>query len=253
MHILGIDIGGTGIKGFPVDTEDGTPLADRYRIETPQPATPKAIAKSVKQLVEHFDWKGPIGCAFPARIKKGIVQTASNIDKSFLGVNLEELLSKKTGLPVRAVNDADAAGIAEAKYGAGHGRNGVVLLLTVGTGIGSALIVNQTLVPNTEFGHIDIEGRNGERYASDRTRKRKDLSWKEWAKRFNSYLERIEFLLSPDVIILGGGVSKEERKQEYFSHLKSDAKLITAELANNAGIIGAADNARSLSTANPLG
>lgn len=245
MDILGIDVGGSGIKGYPVNTETGEALAERIRIETPRPATPQAIAKTVLKISNHFEWKGPIGCAIPARVKRGIVQTATNIHKDFIGLDFEALLTKKLKRPVATVNDADAAGIAEMSFGAGKDKSGVTLLLTVGTGIGSALFLDGRLVPNTEFGHINVEGKNGELYASDRTREKKDLSWKKWASRFQDYLDRIEFLVGPDLIIIGGGVSKNERKEEYFKYLKTNAELLTAQTANRAGIIGAALNARN--------
>ncbi len=240
MEVLGIDVGGSGIKGAPVNIESGELVAERERIPTPQPATPKAVLKVIKKIVAHFDWTGPIGCAFPARIKHGAVATATNISKDFLGVNLASQISDVTGLPARALNDADAAGIAEMRFGAGRNRRDVVLLLTVGTGIGSALFVDGTLVPNTEFGHFDVGGTNGELLASDRTRKKKELSWKQWAKRLQKYLDRVEFLLAPDLIIVGGGVSRPDRAELYFDRLETSAELVPAQMSNAAGIVGAA-------------
>src|SRR5690606_38915635 len=170
---LGIDIGGSGIKGAPVDLETGALTAERHRIATPSPATPQAVAEAVHRMARHFDWHGPIGCAFPARTKQGVAHTASNIDPSWIGTNAEALFSEKTGCPVLLINDADAAGVAEMTYGAGRGREGVVFLLTFGTGIGSALFVDHKLVPNTELGHLYLRGMNvvAEQYAADRVRK----------------------------------------------------------------------------------
>lgn len=250
MDILGIDVGGSGIKGYPVNTETGEALSERIRIATPSPPTPAAISKTIAKIAREFKWSGPVGCAIPARVKRGVVQTATNIHKDFIGLNFEEMLSKKLNRPVATVNDADAAGIAEMTFGAGRDASGVTILLTVGTGIGSALFLDGHLVPNTEFGHISVDGRNGELYASDRTREKKDLSWKKWAARFQDYLDRIEFLVAPDLIIIGGGVSKQERKDEYFKYLKTKAELVTAQTANRAGIIGAAVNARNRQISN---
>lgn len=246
MEILGIDIGGTGIKGAPVNTETGQLTQERFRIPTPKPATPKAVAKVVKEIVKHFDWQGPIGCTFPARIKDGVAKTAANVDKSWLGTNVEALIRTKTGCPTVVLNDADAAGVAEKAFGAGKDRNGMVLLLTFGTGIGSALFYNNVLVPNTELGHIELHGGEAEHYAADSARKKKGLKWEKWARRVQDYLEHIEFVLGPDLIIIGGGVSKPSRKEKYFGFLKTDADLVTAQLQNDAGIIGGAYRARQI-------
>ncbi len=240
MEILGLDIGGSGIKGAPVDIETGQMTADRHRIRTPQPATPQRIAKAVEKLAAYFEWEGPVGCAFPARIKHGVARTASNIDKSCVGYDMAQGLSDRLGSQVFVVNDADAAGIAEMTHGAGRGRNGLVLVLTVGTGIGSALFMNGLLIPNSEFGHIRVRGRNGEKYAADSARKRDGLTWKKWAKRFQAYLDHIEFLVGPELIILGGGISNPNKASHYFDYLKAEAEMKTAELGNRAGIVGAA-------------
>lgn len=244
VEVLGIDIGGSGIKGAIVDTKTGKLITSRHRIPTPQPATPKDVAETVAELVQHFKWKGPVGCAFPARIKKGVALTATNVDSAWIGTNGEKLFRKATGCKVRLLNDADAAGVAEMAFGAGQGRKDLVLMITVGTGIGSALFMNKKLVPNTELGHLDVNGKNGEKYASDRTRKKRYLSWKVWAKRFQEYLDRVEFLLAPDLIILGGGVSRPKKTAHYLHLLKTDAELVTAQLENEAGIVGAAYAAR---------
>ena len=240
MEFLGIDIGGSGIKAAPVDTESGRLTADRARVPTPESGRPDAIIHVIGELVHHFDWTGPIGCAFPARIKEGIVQTATNVGGAFIGLDFGAAVSDAIGLPVSTLNDADAAGLAEMTFGAGRERRDLVLMLTIGTGIGTALFVNGTLVPNTELGHVDVGGKVGEDYASDRVRETRDLSWKKWAKRLQNYLDRIEFLLSPDLIILGGGVSRPDRAGEFMPLLKTEAELVPAQLANHAGIVGAA-------------
>lgn len=240
MEILGIDIGGSGIKGAPVDTESGQLLKERLRIPTPKPATPEKVVEVVHEIAEHFKWKDAIGCAFPARIKKGIARTAANVDNSWLGTNVETLIEEKTGCPTVALNDADAAGVAEMAFGAGRGRKDLVMLLTFGTGIGSALFVNQILVPNTEFGHLELHGGDAELYAADSARKRDDLKWSDWAKRVQEYLDVIEFLIAPDLIIIGGGVSKPSKRERFMPDLITNADLVPAELRNDAGIIGAA-------------
>lgn len=238
MEALGIDIGGSGIKGAPVDTTSGRLLAERFRIPTPQPATPAAMIDIAAQVVRHFSWNGPIGCGFPAVIRGGKVYTAANIDASWIGVSIEDELAQAIGTPVKALNDADAAGLAEMRWGAGQQRSGVVLILTFGTGIGSALFVNGQLVPNTEFGHIEIRGREGEHRASDAVRERKQLSWKRWAKRVDEYLDTMERLVWPDLIIVGGGASADASK--FVPLLTTRAELVPAQLRNNAGIAGAA-------------
>ncbi len=239
-NILGIDIGGSGIKGAPVDINAGNLLEDRLRIETPKPATPEAVTKVILQLVEHFNWQGkPIGCAIPAIVKQGTVLSAANIDKSWLGTNVQELFEKATNSTVFALNDADAAGIAEMAYGAGKGSSGTVLILTFGTGIGSALFTHGLLAPNTELGHLDVgKHEDVEKWAAARVREEKDISWKKWGKRVNTYLKHINMLLSPDLIIIGGGVSKKSEK--FFEFLEVGTKVVPAKLLNEAGIIGAA-------------
>ena len=238
MEVLGIDIGGSGIKGAPIDTKNGNLLDERFRIPTPQPATPKRVAKTVAKLADHFDWKKPIGCGFPAAIPNGKVTTASNIDQSWIDVNVSDLFSKETKCETYVLNDADAAGLAEMKFGAGKNNKGIVLIITIGTGLGTAMFTNGQLLPNTEFGHIMVNGKIGEHYASDAVRKNENLSWKKWAKRFNQYLLRIEELLWPDLIILGGGASK--RTEKFLQYLTVNAEVVPAQLLNHAGIIGAA-------------
>ncbi len=239
MAVLGIDIGGSGIKGAPVDTDSGTVLMPRFRLETPEPAKPQPIADAVEELVKHFEWQGKIGSGFPAVVRSGVAFSAANIHESWIGVDIQALFSERTGCPAIVINDADAAGLAEMKFGAGKDhQQGVVLVLTVGTGIGSAVFVEGRLLPNTEFGHIQIRGRDAERRASDAAKQRKDLSWKAWGKRFNEYLQTMERLIWPDLIIVGGGASKDFER--FSPLLKVNAKVVPATLLNMAGIIGAA-------------
>ncbi len=240
MNVLGIDIGGTGIKGAPVNTLDGTLLAERHRIPTPDPATPEAVAGIVASMVDHFDWDGHVGCTVPARVQHGLVRTAANIHENWIDTQVDGLFSRATGCRVTVLNDADAAGLASMRFGAGRGLDGLVFFITVGTGIGSAMFYNQELVPNTELGHLRLKGGAAEDYASNRVRNEKNLSWKKWAKRFQRYLDRIEFLFAPDTIILGGGISRPQKVARYWHHLSTEANLIPAELENEAGIIGAA-------------
>jgi polyphosphate glucokinase len=237
-QILGVDIGGSGIKGQPVNIETGELIGERYRIATPHPATPAAIAEALGRLVRHFNWNGPIGCGFPAVVQHGIVKTASNIDSSWIGTNAEELFRQAAGVPVFVANDADVAGLAEKKLGAGMDCRGVSLLITIGTGLGTALFIDDHLVPNTELGHLRLNGKIAEHYASDAVRKREDLSWKKWGKRFYKYLQYLEFLFSPDLFILGGGASKKMDKFAEF--LEVNAQVVPAKLLNHAGIVGAA-------------
>ena len=215
-------------------------LADeRLRLATPKPSKPEAVAAVVVEIVRHFAWEGrPIGCTFPAVIKNGIAFSAANVDKAWLGADGEALIRDASGCPVRMLNDADAAGLAEMRFGAGRERGGVVIVLTLGTGIGSAIFSNGHLVPNTEFGHLEIRGKDAEHRASDRARKQRELGWKAWAGRVNEFLYRMEVLFSPDLFIIGGGVSRKHEK--FFPHLESRAEIQPAELRNEAGIIGAA-------------
>lgn len=239
MSILGIDIGGSGIKGGLVDIYTGDLVGERYRLATPEDAKPDDVAKVVDDVRAHFQYEGPIGIGFPAIVREGVALSAANIDESWINTNVEKLVGELTGCPTFVLNDADAAGIAEMAFGAGKGlEHGVVLMLTVGTGIGSAVFVNRHLLPNTEFGHLEIRGKDAERRASDATRKRKNLSWEDWAKRFQEYLNTIEMLIGPDLIIIGGGVSKNPGV--FFPYLTTRAKMVPAELQNEAGIIGAA-------------
>jgi len=240
VEVLGIDIGGTGIKGATVDVTTGQLTNDRHRISTPENATPDAVADIVCQIANHFDWSGPIGCTVPAVVEHGLVRSAANIHDMWIDTHVENLLFSATGQPVRVLNDADAAGLASVKFGAGKGRDGVVFFLTIGTGIGSALFMDQKLVPNTEMGHLILHKKAAELYTSDRVRKRKELSWEKWAGRFQEYLDRLEFLFSPDTIIIGGGISRPKKAEQYLHFLSTRAELLTASLQNEAGIIGAA-------------
>jgi len=238
MQILGIDFGGSGIKGAPVDLESGNLLAERYRIPTPDPSRPKAVAEVVARIAQHFNWTGSIGCGYPGVVRHGVTLTADNVDKRWLGTNAAKLLSKASGCPVKVVNDADAAGLAEMKLGAGQNRMGVVMIVTVGTGIGTALFTDGHLCPNTELGHIEIKGKDAELLASDRIRKSLKLSWRSWAENFDLYLHTLEHLFSPDLFILGGGISK--KTDLFLRYLSVQAEVVPAVLRNDAGIIGAA-------------
>jgi polyphosphate glucokinase len=237
--ILGIDIGGTGIKGAPVDVTTGELVGERFRLETPQPATPEAVVATVAEIVKHFDWHGPIGVGFPAVVKYGTVSTAANIDKSWIGKDAAGMISEATGCsPVAIGNDADVAGLAEATFGEGKGKEGLIFLCTLGTGIGTALILDGKLIPNTELGHLELKGMDAETYAADSAREREDLSWEKWAKRVNRYLTMVENLFWPDLIIVGGGVSKKADK--FFPLLSLRTPVVPAALQNEAGIVGAA-------------
>jgi polyphosphate glucokinase len=240
--ILGIDIGGSGVKGAPVDTDTGEPTAERFRIETPQPSTPKAVADTVGLVAAHFSWSGPVGVTFPGVVTRGTVHTAANVDHGWIGVDAAALFGQVldtggAGLP-RVLNDADAAGVAELAHGAGRGRGGVVLVLTFGTGIGSALFIDGRLVPNTELGHLELHGKDAELRASARVRAEKELSWGKWAQRVQEYLDLVEKLLSPELIIIGGGVAQHADK--FVPLLKLRAEVLGAQLENTAGIVGAA-------------
>jgi polyphosphate glucokinase len=237
-HGFGVDIGGSGIKGAPVDLHKGQLADDRFRIPTPQPATPEAVADAVGQILRHFTWDQPFGCTFPAVVAHGVVRTAANVDAGWIGTDGHQLLSDVTGQSALLVNDADAAGVAEARFGAARNHPGVVLMCTLGTGIGSALLVDGTLVPNTELGHLEIDGRVAESRAADSARERENLSWQAWAARLTRYFHTAENLFWPDLIVVGGGVSK---KSDRWLHLvQTRAKIVPATLLNDAGIVGAA-------------
>ncbi|GGL70473.1 polyphosphate glucokinase [Deinococcus aerolatus] len=237
--ILGIDIGGSGIKGAPVDTTTGRLLKERHRIPTPDGAHPDAVGGVVAELARHFGLGGPIGVTFPGIVQHGRTLSAANVDDAWIGLDADALFTEATGQAVHLINDADAAGLAEARFGAGAGVGGTVLVLTFGTGIGSALIHNGILVPNTELGHLWLRDKEAEGWASDRARERDDLNWKQWSKRVSTYLQHLELLFSPDLFIIGGGVSKKADKWQ--EHLKLErSRLVPAKLLNEAGIVGAA-------------
>ena len=239
MEILGIDVGGTGIKSARVDTATGKLLSERHRVVTPRPATPDAVLEALREVLRHHDWRGPVGMGFPAAIQHGVVRTASNIDKSFIGLPISDYFSRGTGNRFFTANDADVAGLAEMRFGAGQGHSGVVLIVTIGTGLGTALFSNGQLLPNTELGHVFLEnGQEAERYASEAVRITKELKWKDWGKRLDMYLCTMEFLLWPDLIVLGGGVSAKLEK--FGPLLTTKAPVVAASFLNQAGIVGAA-------------
>ena len=238
MRALGIDIGGSGIKGAVVDTKQGEFVSERLRIETPRPAKPEPMAEVVGQIVKRFAWSGPIGCTFPAVVQHGVARTAANVDDEWIGADAQALMEKHTGNPVLVLNDADAAGIAEMTYGAGRNNDGLVVILTLGTGVGSSIFVKGVLLPNTEFGHLAIRGKSAEWRTSDRARQVNEYSWKKWGKHLSEHLRYIEFLITPDLFIIGGGVSK--KFETFARYLKCDTAIVPAQLRNRAGIIGAA-------------
>lgn len=238
IEILGIDIGGTGIKGAPVDTRSGKLLAERHRIATPQPATPTAVAGAVGEVVRHFGWKGPLGCAMPAVVQQGRLRTAANISRRWLDVNAVERFRAASRCAVSVINDADAAGYAEMHFGAGRGKTGLVIMVTLGTGIGTALFINGHLVPNTELGHMEVRCKEAEEWAAESVRVAKSLSWKKWAKRVDAYLSALHRYFWPDLFIVGGGVSKKHEK--FLPRLTVPTRVVPAKLRNDAGIIGAA-------------
>jgi polyphosphate glucokinase len=237
-EVLGIDIGGSGIKGAIVNTRQGEMLTERFRIPTPSPATPEAVARVIKEIVDHYKWQGPVGAGYPGVVQNGIARTAANVDKTWINKDINRLFSNVTSCPVHVVNDADAAGFAEMKFGAGKDFKGVAILITVGTGLGTVMFAGGKIVPNLELGHLLLRGEDAEKFASDAARKNDNLSWEEWAARFNEYLKRLEDLTWPDLIIIGGGISKKDSL--FFDHLKTRAKIVPATLLNEAGIIGAA-------------
>lgn len=238
MNGLGIDVGGSGIKGAPVDLETGKLLADRIRIKTPKKAEPGPVAAVIADIAKSFDWKDPIGIGFPAPIKEGVTLMAANVSDEWVGVNADDLLTKATGCNCAMINDADAAGLAEMKFGAGKEHQGTVIMITLGTGIGTALFHRGNLLPNTEFGHLIIDGKDAEHRASDAARKNEDLSWKKYARRLNTFLDEMERLFWPDLFIIGGGISKKSTK--YIPLLEIKTPVVPARFLNEAGIVGAA-------------
>lgn len=237
-EILGIDVGGSGVKGAPVNVETGELTAERFRIRTPQPATPDALTTTIADVAKHFNWQGKIGVGFPAAIKNGVAYTAANIDPAWIGTNGQALIEAKTGCSVRMLNDADAAGLAEITFGAGKGIPGTVIMVTLGTGIGVGMYVNGTLVPNTELGHMIIRGKDAERRASAGARERKGYSWERWGKLLTEYFHELERLFWPDLFIVGGGVSDEWEKMKPYIDINTP--IVPATMVNLAGIVGAA-------------
>jgi polyphosphate glucokinase len=252
MHALGIDIGGSGIKAAPVDVDTGQLLADRQKIDTPRPALPDAVAGAVKELVTTFSWSGPVGITFPGVVTDGVTRTAANLDSAWIGLDAASLFGRAAGNPVRVLNDADAAGMAEMTFGAGVGELGTVVMLTFGTGIGSALFTRGILVPNTEFGHIEVRGQDAEKRASERAKELHDLSWGKWAGHVGEYLHHIEAVLWPSLFIVGGGVSRQADK--WVPRLTGiRARIVPATLQNEAGIVGAAMSTASESAPDTSG
>src|SRR3954468_1290745 len=238
-HPFGIDFGGSGIKGAPVDLSTGEFAAERTRIETPAHGRPDAVADVIDELVRAGAADGaPIGITVPAVVVRGVVKSAANIDRSWIDTDAADLFRTRTGRDVVVVNDADAAGLAEARYGAARGRDGLVVVTTLGTGIGTALVYDGTLVPNSELGHVEIDGKDAETFAANSVREKEELSWKEWAKRLNRYYQTLEALLTPDLFVVGGGVSKHADK--YLPLLELETPIVPATLRNTAGIVGAA-------------
>src|SRR3954449_11862750 len=236
---FGIDFGGTGIKGAPVDLEKGEFAAERERIRTPSPSTPEAVTEIFVELLGRFpDSEGSVGVTVPGVVRHGVVHSAANIDEAWIGTDADQLFTKATGRDVHVVNDADAAGLAEVRYGAAKGRSGLVIVTTLGTGIGSALVYDGVLVPNSELGHIEIDGHDAEKRAASSAKEREDLSWEEWSKRLTTYYRKLEQLFSPELFVVGGGVSKKAEK--FLPLIDIDTEIIPAELLNAAGIVGAA-------------
>ncbi len=239
MKILGIDVGGTGIKGAVIDTVTGELAGERVRIESPRPATPESVGAAIRSLVERHRWSDPVGIGFPAAIQRGVARTAANIDPSFIGLSVADHFSRQTGCPVHVANDADVAGLAEMRLGAGRGVAGVVLVVTIGTGLGTALFADGHLLPNTELGHILLDnGLEAEGYASEAARDAENLKWKDWGDRFNRYLLAMERLFWPDLIVLGGGASKKLDK--FAARITVRTPVVPARFLNQAGMIGAA-------------
>ena len=236
---VGVDVGGSGVKGGVVDLDTGLLVGERYKVLTPQPATPAAIAETVAEVVEHFGWTGPLGVTYPGVVVNGVVQTAANVDKSWIGTDADDVISAAVGgQRVTVLNDADAAGLAEQHYGAGRDKTGVIVLLTFGTGIGSAVIHNGVLLPNTEFGHLEVDGKEAEHRAASSVKERKDWSYPRWSEEVTKVLITIENAIWPDLFIAGGGISRKAEK--WIPLLKNRTPVVAAELLNEAGIVGAA-------------
>jgi polyphosphate glucokinase len=235
---LGIDVGGSGVKGAIVSTAKGKLVSQRYRVKTPSPATPRALAKVISRIIQHFGWKGRVGVGMPGPVKDGKLMLAHNLDKSWAGVRVQDVYSRAVDVPIVVLNDADAAGLAEMRFGSGRGISGTVVMVTLGTGIGSSLFFNGQLIPNTELGQFELGGKRAEQRASAKVRKDQNLSWDKYAKRLQEYFEMVEMILWPDLIIVGGGISRKPKK--FIPKLKLHARIVPASLKNEAGIIGAA-------------
>ena len=247
---LGVDVGGSGVKGAIVDLDTGQLVGERLRLETPQPATPQAVTQTVAEVVRHFNWTGPLGVTYPGVVVDGVVQTAANVDPAWIGTNAADAYSQALGgQRVTVLNDADAAGLAEQRYGAGRNRSGVIVLLTFGTGIGSAVIHNGMLLPNTEFGHIEVDGKEAEHRAASSVKERKEWSYQQWTKEVTKVLVAVENAIWPDLFIAGGGISKKADK--WIPLLKNRTPVVAAELLNTAGIVGAAMAADAAWTDSP--
>lgn len=238
MEALGIDIGGTGIKAARVDTQSGELLTERLRFKTPEPSTPESVLEVIREILAHLQYQGPVGCGFPGVIRSGVIRTAANVSKKWIGLRADEMMGQATGLPFSLANDADVAGMAEMRFGAGQGRNGLVIMLTFGTGIGTAFFMDGVLIPNVELGHMEVDGIEAEKWASERARLEESLGWKRWARRVSLYLSRLQAYFWPELFIFGGGVSKSFDR--FGKHLKVDCEVVPAELRNRAGVIGAA-------------
>lgn len=237
-RVLGIDVGGSGVKGAIVNVQTGHLLSPRYRVKTPRPATPRALAAAIARIVDHFHWKGRIGVGMPGPLKDGKLMLARNLDRSWSGIRAHVVYSRAVRLPVYVVNDADAAGLAEMKFGAGKRQGGTVVLITLGTGIGSAVFIDGRLLPNTELGQVELRGKRAEERAAARVRTKRNLSWQRYAKRLQEYFDMVEMMLWPDLIIVGGGVSRKAKR--FIPGIKIRASIVPAQLKNEAGIIGAA-------------
>jgi polyphosphate glucokinase len=248
MNVFGVDIGGSGIKGAPVDLERGELAQERYKVLTPHPSKPEAVVAGVKEVVKHFDWSGPVGVTFPGVVVDGVTRTAANMDRRWVRLDAQRLLTDTLGMPVIVRNDADAAGIAEMTFGAGKGHDGTVILLTFGTGIGSAVFVGGRLLPNTELGHLELGGYEAEKRASSKAKEDHGLGWEHWAERVGEYLAYLEMLFSPELFVIGGGVSRKsekflpliEARRQSRQGQHGRAQIVPAVLKNNAGIVGAA-------------
>ncbi|MGH9094003.1 MAG: polyphosphate--glucose phosphotransferase [Acidimicrobiales bacterium] len=245
---FGVDIGGSGIKGAVVDLDAGALDGPRWKVQTPQPSTPEAVSEAVAEVVRHFDWRGPVGATFPAAVTGGVARTAANVHPSWLGTNIEEVLGAAIGAEVTALNDADAAGLAEVTFGAAKGQDGLVVVTTLGTGIGTALIYRGVLIPNSELGHLEVDGHDAETRASAGAREHQNLSWEKWAARLERYYQALERYLWPDLFVVGGGVSRKAAK--FLPLLDLRTPIVAASLQNEAGIIGSALQA---STGQPSG